>query len=75
MKMKITTRNIDKVELENRPIFYWVDVHYFEEISGLGISAKVTINVDYEENMKIDDLEKKAIVKAKDFLKNKVVNA
>jgi hypothetical protein len=75
MKMKITTGNIDKVELENCPIFYWVNVHYFEEIGGHGISARVTIDVDYEENMKIDDLEKKAIIKANDFLKNKVVNS
>lgn len=67
--MKISTGKIRKVELENRPTFYWVDVDYFEEIGGLGISAHVTINVDYEENMRIEDLEKNAIIKAKEFLK------
>jgi len=73
--MEITTGKILKVESENRPTYYWVDVNYFEEIGGHGISARVTIDVDYEENMKIDDLEKKAIIKAKDFLINKVVNS
>lgn len=72
--MKIETGKILKVESERRPTYYWVDVNYFEEIGGLGISADVRINVDYEENMKIDDLEKKAIIRAKEFLK-KVVNS
>ena len=45
---------------------------FFKEIGGRGISATVSIDIDYEEDLKLIDVEQNAIKKAKDFLANAV---
>jgi len=76
--MKITINKIEKVEPTafnpDSPTFYWVSVNFFKEIGGRGISATVRIDIDYEEDLKLMDVEKKAINKAKDFLVSAVSN-
>ena len=74
--MKITVNKISKVDPKDYnsddPIFYWVSVDFFKEIGGRGISATVSIDIDYEEDLKLIDVEQNAIKKAKDFLANAV---
>lgn len=76
--MKITISKIKKIEPSElsptQSIFYWVTVDFFKEVEGRGISARVTIDIDYEENLKIADLEVKAIKKAKEFLASAITN-
>lgn len=76
--MKITIRKIEKIEPsefnQTQSIFYWVTVDFFKEIAGRGISAKVTIDIDHEENLKIEEIEEKAIMKAKEFIASAVSN-
>jgi hypothetical protein len=76
--MRITISNITKVDPtiygSKDPIYYWVTVNFFKEVNGRGISASIVIDIDYEENLKISNLEENAIMKAKKFMALTVAN-
>lgn len=66
--MEISIERIKKAAGQDNP-FFWVDVTFFKEIDGKGVSASVDIPVDDRAGITVEDIEKEALLRAKAFLK------